>query len=271
MALGCFLSANGFAQLAYLTDTRSVSGYATVNNVSQYNSPPYYTTSYSGDFSGSAMPSSPFADFAGNINGTATFQGGMTNSGGQTPMTITSTVMASQTSFLHSQELYFNASEFSFGSPGTFGQPSTQWSAEGSSSLQVSFEVLIPVTFNLMMQGTGDPFSASDDFSLSSSSQGVLFSGDTTSMLQRNQYGTPFDFTGTFTPGNIYTLTMDSQGQLDGGGLTADLTVPEPSMTALAGLAFAIFLLRVRQINLRAVPVRIPRQRSAGRGSREGR
>jgi hypothetical protein len=279
MALGCFLSANGFGQLVYLTDTRSISGYAKVNNVSQYNSPPYYTTYYSGDFSGSAMPYSPFADFMGNVNGTATFQGGMTNSGGgQTPITITSTVMASQTSFLHSGELYFNASESSSGSPGTFGQPSSQWSAEGSASLQVSFEVLIPIPFNLMLQGTGDPFASSDDFSLSSSSQGVLFSGDTTSMLQRNQYGTPFDFSGTFTPGNIYTLTLDSQGQLDGGGLAADLTVPEPSMTALAGLAFVIFLLRVRQINRRAVPVRIPRDRVGpprsnygaprGRGSR---
>lgn len=261
MVFGCFLSVNGFAQLIYLTDTRNVSGLATVNNVSQYNSAPYYTTSYSGDFSSSAAPSSAFADFLANANGSAIFQGGMTLPGGPSPFSITSTVMASQNSFLHSQELYFSAAESSFGSPGTFGQPSSQWSAEGSSSLQVSFQVLSPITFSLMLQGTGDPFSSSDNFSLSSTSQGVLFSGNTVSMLQKGQYGSAIDYSGTFTPGNTYTLTLNSQGSLDGGGLTADLVVPEPSMGALAGLAFVIFLLRVRCINQRMVPVRIVRQR----------
>ncbi len=271
-ALGCFLSANGFGQLIYLTDARSVSGSAAVNNVSQYNSPPYYTTSYSGDYSGSAAPNSPFADFMGSVNGSANFQGGVMNSGQQTPINITSTANASQTSFLHSQELYFSGSESTSGSPGSFGQPSSQWSADGSSSLQVSFEVLIPVKFNLMVQGTGDPFTSSDDFSLSSSSQGVLFSGNTTTMLQRNQYGTSLDFSSTFLPGNTYTFTLDSQGNLDGGGLMADLSVPEPSMTALAGLAFLIFLFRVRKISQESLamePVKVPRDE--GRGSRRVR
>src|SRR5579862_8983577 len=135
VGLGCLVPANGFAQLIYLTDTRSVSGSATVNNVSQYNSAPYYTTSYSGDYSGSAAPSSQFADFLGNANGSAIFEGGLNLPGGkQSPMTISSTAMASQNSFLHSQELYFSSFESSSGSPGTFGQPSSQWHAEGSSS-----------------------------------------------------------------------------------------------------------------------------------------
>jgi hypothetical protein len=116
LALGCFLSVNGFAQLIYLTDTRSVSGSASVTDVSQYNSAPYYTTSYSGDYNGSAAPSSPFADFQGNLNGTAIFQGGLNLPGGHlSPMTISSTAMASQNSFLHSQELYFSAFEGSSG------------------------------------------------------------------------------------------------------------------------------------------------------------
>jgi hypothetical protein len=115
------------------------------------------------------------------------------------------------------------------------------------------------------LQGTGDPLAASDSFSLSSSGQGALFSGNTSSMLQNNQYGTAIDFSGAFTPGNTYTLTLDSQGSLDGGGLTADLIVPEPSIAALAGLAFVIFLLRVRFINQRMVPIKIPSSKKVPR------
>jgi hypothetical protein len=211
-----------------------------------------------------------FADFLGNANGSAIFQGGLNLPGGrQSLMTISSMVTASQNSFLHSQELYFSAFESSSSSPGSLGQPSSQWWAQGGSSLQVSFQVLSPVAFNLTLLGTGDPLASRDDFSLSSSGQGVLFGGSTDSMLQHLQYGTAIDYSGTFTPGNTYTLTFDSQGSLDGGGLTADLVVPEPSMAALVGLAFVIFLLRVRCIHQRTVPVRIPRQRGEGRGRGE--
>jgi hypothetical protein len=271
VALGCFASTKGSAQLIYLTDTRSVSGSASVANVAQYNSAPYYATSYSGDFSGSAAPSPLFSgEFQGNINGSAIFQGGLNLPGGQSPMTISSTVMASQDSFLHSGELYFSSFESSFGSPGILGQPSSMWSAGGSSSLQVSFQVLNPVAFNFLLQGTGDPFASSDVFSLSSSGQGVLFGGNTGSMLKHYQYGTQLDYSGTFTPGNTYTLNLQSQGSLDGGGLIADLTVPdavsvvpEPSITALAGLAFVIFLLRANRINQQTVPVKVRAHRSA--------
>jgi hypothetical protein len=272
VGLGCFASTKGSAQLIYLTDVRSVSGSASVNNVSQYNSAPYYTTSYSGNFSGSASPSSLFSgDFQGNISGSAIFQGGLNLAGGQSPMTISSTVMASQNSFLHPGELYFSSFESSFGSPNSFGQPSSKWFAEGSSSLQVSFQVLNPVAFNFLLQGTGDPFASSDAFSLGSSGQGVLFGGDTASMLQHNQYGTQLDYSGTFTPGNTYTLNLQSQGSLDGGGLIGDLTVadpltfvPEPSITAFAGLAFVIFLLRLHRIGqptMTAVPVKVRNHR----------
>lgn len=271
VALSCFVSAKGFAQLIYLTDTRSVSGSASVTDVSQYNSGPYYTTSYSGDYSGSAAPSSQFGDFQGNANGGAIFQGGLNLPGGnQSAMTISSSVAASQNSFLHLDELYFSAFESSSGSPGSLGQPSTQWSAQGSSSLQVTFQVLSPIDFNFLLQGTGDPSASSDDFSLSSSGQGVLFSGNSESMLQKNEYGTAIDYSGTFMPGNTYTMTLDSQGGLDGGGLIADMVVPEPSMTALAGLALVIFLLKVR-MNQRMATVKIPRSktlRGEGRGSR---
>ena len=270
VASGFFASANGSAQLIYLTDARSVSGSASVNNVAQYNTAPYYTTSYSGDFSGSAT-SSQFTDFQGNLNGSAVFQGGLNLRGGPSPMTISSTVTATQNSFLHPGELYFSSFESGFGSPGSLGQPSSMWTAGGSSSLQVSFQVLNPVAFNFLLQGTGDPFASSDVFSLSSSGQGVLFGGNTGSMLKHYQYGTQLDYSGTFTPGNTYTLNLQSQGSLDGGGLIADLTVPdavsvvpEPSIAALAGLAFVIFLLRVHRIGQRTmapVPIKVRNHR----------
>jgi hypothetical protein len=268
MALGCFVSVDGFGQLIYLTDARSVSGSAAVNNVSQYSSPPYYTTSYTGDFSGSAMPSSLFADFNGNANGTATFQGGIM--GGQA-LTIGSTVNSSQNSFLHSQELYFSSSEGSTGTPFPgYGQPSSQWHGQGESSLQVTFQVASPITYSLSLWNTGDPMATLDIFSLTSSGEGTLASENTGTMPSyEQQWNTPIEYSGTFTPGNTYTLTLDSKGSLDGGGLTLDLVVPEPSMTALAGFAFVIFLLRVRRAKERMVPVRIPTERGRPRrGSR---
>jgi hypothetical protein len=257
VAFCCFVCGNGFAQLDYLTDSRSVSGTATLN-ISQYQSPPYFVSSYS-PFSGSAMPSAPFADFDGNAGGTATFVGGFTNPVNHQviPASFSASLSAGQNSFLHPQELSFTSGEF--GSSSTDGG---LWSAMGTSSLQVTFTVTSPMSFNLSVLGTGNPLSSWDSYNLSSSSQGVLASGDTGTMRQAQDYGVRINYSGTFSPEDVYTLTLDSQGGYtgmgfinDGGGLVVDMTVPEPSVTGLAGLAFLIFL-RANRIDRKGAALR---------------
>lgn len=249
LALSFLSAGSGFAQLIYLSDTRSVGGYADVN--SEFSTAPYYTTSFTGNFSGSASPAQ-FANFATNWGGAANFVGGLfsTNpAGGGTdlPMTINSTVSVSQNSFLQSQELYYSSFETVSGTPGDPDQPSGYWSGAGTSSLQVSFEVLSPVSYTLRLVGTGDSAAGSDTYNLSSAAQGTLVGGSTYTMLfQQHNYGGPIYYSGVFDPGNTYTLTLTSSGNLDGAGLMADLTVPEPSMPALAGLVFLIFCFRRR-------------------------
>lgn len=238
MAVSCCVCINGFGQLIYLTDSRSVSGSASLTYGSQY---PTYSP-----FSSSATPSAPFADFQGNASGTA----GYVDTNGTIPY-ITATVQADQNSFLHSQELYYRSDEYG-SSPTGQGEFDTQ----GNSSLQVTFQVASPVAYNLNIEPTGDPIASGDVISLSSSSQGVLISENTSIGVPGEflQWDYPNKFSGTFTPGNTYTLSLESGGGnnaiqyfTDGGGLLVDLTVPEPSMTALTGLAFLIFLLRANR------------------------
>jgi hypothetical protein len=250
MAFYCCVSINGFAQLIYLTDTRSVSGSASFGT-NQYGTPPFYIASYSG-YSGSASPSGPFADFQGSVIGSAILATGITNPNtGQVlpPITNTATIGANQSSFLHSQELYYQSGEFA--SPSS----ANGWVATGDSSLQVTFSVAAPVAYNLSVLGLGDPLGSSDSYNLSSANLGALMNGNTGTMLQANDYGIRLNYSGTFNPGDVYTLTLDSHGGAigpaqfgDGGGLQVDLVVPEPSMTALEGLAFLIFLLRPRRM-----------------------
>jgi hypothetical protein len=253
MAICCCICINGFAQLVYLTDSRSISGSASASGLVA--PPVYYTVSYSG-YSGSATPSAPFADFQGGASGTAIYVGGFSNpiNGQVSLFTNTATITDVQKSFLHSQELYFNSSEFGSGSPSS----ANGWSAQALSSLKVTFSVSDPVTYNLIVQGLGDPIASFDSYNLSSANQGVLASGDTRTMIQMQDYGNRLSYSGTFNPGDVYTLTLESQGGAngpapfgDGGGLLADLVVPEPSMTALAGLAFLIFLLRPHRMRQR--------------------
>jgi hypothetical protein len=258
MAFLCCVAVNGFAQLIYLTDTRSISGSASIAGgvPTEDQTPPFYLNSYS-PFSGSAMPSAPFADFQGSASGTGTLTFAYSNSatGQLIPFSNSGEVDARQTSFLHPQELYFSSTEFG-STPGT---ESSQWTAQGSSFLQVTFTVSAPTPYTLTCTGTGDPIASYLSYNLSGADQSVLVNGDTSTMFNSRfqEYGVPFIYTGSFNPGDVYTLTLQSQGGFigsgpngDGGGFVADLVVPEPSMTAFAGLAFLIFLLqayRMRQ------------------------
>jgi hypothetical protein len=247
IALLCCVAVNGFAQLIYLTDTRSVSGSASLATslANAIPTPPYYVNSYS-PFSGSAMPSAPFADFQGSASGTGTLTFALSNAvtGQLTPFSNSDDVDASQTSFLHPQELYFNSVE----GGDIPGSQLSQWTAQGSSSLQVTFTVSAPTPYTLTCRGTGDPVASYLSYNLSSADQGVLVNGNTYTMLNVHEFGAPFIYTGSFDPGEVYTLTLQSQGGFtgpgpngDGGGFIADLVVPEPSITAFAGLAFLIF------------------------------
>ncbi len=248
VVFGCFSSVSSFAQFNFISDSRSVSGSASVNNVSQFGSAPYYTTSYTGDYSGSAAPALPFADFQGNANGSAVFQGGISFPSGPQPFSINSTTTASQNSFLHSQEIFYSSVESAAGFSDN-GSLSGRWMGQGSSLLSVTFQVAAPTPFSFVVAGTGDSASTSDSYSLTSSGEGTLLSGNTFTMVHvDHNYGGFIDYSGIFNPGNTYTLILDSVGNSDGGGLQADLTtVPEPSLAALAGLAFAIFRLRGRR------------------------
>jgi hypothetical protein len=248
LALSFLSVANGFAQLIYLSDSRSVSGYANVNWPSD---PIYYTTSFTGNFSGSASPSAPFADFATNLSGSATLIGGFFSAnpaggGMDIPITVNSSVSVSQNSFLHPQELNYSSFEGNSGTLASSGAnvQGKYWYGGGGSSLQVSFEVLSPVPYTLWVSGTGDPVSVADSYTLSSAAQGVLVSSTSTNLL--NYWGPRIYYSGVFNPSDIYTLTLTSNGENDGGGLMADLTVPEPSTAGLAGLALLVFCFGTR-------------------------
>lgn len=251
MAFCCCICSNGFAQLVYLTDSRSVSGSASVptNGLPAFD----YVTSYS-PFSGSATPSAPFADFNGGVGGVATLIGAYSNpiTGQLSPFTNSPGINAHQNSFLHSQELYFNSSVNDY----NFTTGSGFWQATGSSSLQVSFSVSSPTEFLLSVGGLGDPTGTADSYNLSSADLGVLVNGNTGTMFGQYGNGILINYSGIFNPGDIYTLTLQTSRSDGGlapdnfpeiGGLLVDLTVPEPSMTALAGLAFLIFLLRAHR------------------------
>jgi hypothetical protein len=242
-AMSCFAVATGYAQLNYLSDSRSVYAYATVDTNGFTYAP---TISYSGDFSGSATPSTQFADFGINYSGTATaVLSGLTGNTGQSipPETITATGFASQTSFLHPLELYYNSWEATWGTPPYSGLlPPGTW-AYGTSSLQVSFNVSSPVAYSLTYEGLLDPLGGGFSLTLSSALQGVLINTNSGQLMNYGEYGVPINYSGTFEPGDIYTMNIYSEGELDDNGVMVDIVVvPEPSSMVLGGLALGVSL-----------------------------
>lgn len=226
-ALCCLAAVNGYAQLNYLSDSRSLSGFATVGS----QAPPYYVISSSGNYSASVAPSAPFADLSGSVNGGATLVEGLTGVNNYMN-TYSASVYAGQTSFLHPLELSYRSFEFAGGTQ--------EGNGEGSSSLQVSFSVSSPVAYDFTCEATGDPLACWDIWNLSSAIQGVLAAETTGSLLQEARYGLPIDYSGTFNPGAVYTLTLSSEGGKpgsgsppfeDGGGLFADLTIASGSVS----------------------------------------
>ena len=255
VACSLLVAATGYAQLNYLSDSRSVSGFARINTAA-YSSPPDYVISYSGDYSGSATPSSPFADFSDGPNGVATLVYGMSLPYPPGPNTVTASVGASQNSFLHPQELSYLSHEGGWGTPSQNGTMPSGASSQATSVLQVSFSVSAPVAYSLMCEGTGDPLACSDNWNLNGVNQGVLASGPTPFQVNF-EWGVPIYYSGTFIPGDIYTLSLSSAGSLDGGGLRVDLTpVPEPSSTVLLGLGLLLAL--VWRFRSRVGPRRTP-------------
>lgn len=259
--MACLPFPRAWGQFNYLSDSdvRYVSGHAFVDTNSFY--PPYHTIdSYSGNYSGEAAPSAELADFSANLTGTATVFFG----GGNPSSSISSSLSVAQSSFLHPEELSYSSSlTCSWGS--LISQPPPGVFSQGLSILKVSFTVPEPVQFNLMAKGYGDPLSISDLVNLSGSISGSLFD----SVYVSNGvsvFGLPINYSGTFYPDQIYTLSLSSDGSRDSspglvGGLDFDLVastnvsaVPEPSVLTMTGLiAVVMIFLKISSLRRKQV------------------
>jgi len=241
--IGGFQASIAQAQLDFLSANRTVTGQAGVY------SPGDPITSYTGPYSYTATPGSPFANFSGNASGEADMVYSVTP---QVSATQSGYVNAYQNSFLNSDEIYFDSVEAGFGSGGNLGY------GNGSSSMAVSFSVLSPAIFDITLDGLGDPLGSASDFILSSLNQGVLDTANTSSLLGEGKFGVDVSYSGNLIPGNVYTLTVTSSGGgfgqfADGGGLYLDMdvttpdavvsAVPEPSVMACwTGLFVILYL-----------------------------
>ncbi|HVM48083.1 MAG TPA: hypothetical protein VMU04_08650 [Candidatus Acidoferrum sp.] len=229
-------ASNGLAQLNYLSDTRTVSAAVRFNPLNWDYGNPSNIVSYSGDYSASANPTAPFADFGTTLNGTATL---VTSVYGY-QSTLSASVSAGQTSFLRPQELSYSSSVAESGSAMPDGYTE-------SSFLQVSFSVSAPLAYSLTCQRGPDPAFSNETWSLASANQGQLLSSPTSPGPPG--WDGPFDYSGTFLPGDVYTLTLNETGgavmpnSFDAGGLSVDLVAaPEPSTLALEALGLALLL-----------------------------
>jgi hypothetical protein len=228
------------AQIIYVSDNRSTGASVGIDtNAASLSLGGLATVTYSGDYTASGSPSSPYADFNSALNGTiyvSTAYHGVSNS-------YSANVYAQQVSSLGSQAITYSSTvQQSWNLAST--APFTKCSE--SSFLQVSFMVGTATPYELTLTRGFDTFFGPGTWTLSSANLGTLV--DTPSGPVNSGQ---FSYSGIFTPGDVYTLTLrqgagladTSQGEID--TFQATLVVPEPKSSILFGMgALCLFFLR---------------------------
>lgn len=224
------------AQIIYVSDNRSVSADLGLNTNS-LSEGGLNSVTYSGDYSGSASPSVPFAGFngdaSGGVNATTVFRNVTTNN-------YSGSVYAIQDSSLGLQGITYSS-----GVSENDNFPNlTFYSRVGESSyLQVSFMVATatPYSLSCTIPYENDPEFSSETWTLASANLGNLVTGPPT---MGNIAGT-FNYSGMFTPGDVYTLTLQEHASQHGGQpivqgevgfLDVSLAIPEPKSSLLLGM-----------------------------------
>jgi len=217
----------GHAQITYLSANRGATvslGYDT-NSLAQEGTT---ISSYSGNYSAAAGPSSPFADFSTVLGGSA----GVAYSLANLTNTWSASAGAEQTSSLNAQGILFSASV------NEGGNRYPDYCNEAS-FLQVSFIVSAPVSYELTCEGGPDPFFSAESWRLTSANLGVLVNGSDKGAGGTS--GIPVSYSGVLVPGDEYTLTLQETAGFttspygDSGGLQVDFTVPESAPQWLLG------------------------------------
>jgi hypothetical protein len=218
------------AQIIYVSDNRSVSGSLGIDtNAAFLSLGGLASVTYSGDVSGSVSPSSPYVDFNSALNGTVNVSSaylGVTNS-------YTANVYAQQISSLGSQGISYSSTVQQGANFPIGDNPYTQ--CIESSYFQVSFVVATATPYDLILNRGNDTYFGPGTWTLTSANLGTLVGPD----ISHNTG--PFNYTGMFTPGDVYTLTLQqsagvaqSPGELE--TLQATLEVPEPKWSFLLGM-----------------------------------
>jgi len=241
------------AQIIYVSDNRSVSVAVGLDtNNAFFSLGGLASVSYSGDASGSVSPYTPYADFNSGINGNVNISSaynGATNS-------YFATANANQASTLGSQGIIYSSS---VSQNNDIPQVNVYTHCSESSFFQVSFMVATATPYDLVLSRGNDTSFGPGTWTLTSANLGTLV-GPPSDLSSTG----PFSFSGTFTPGDVYTLTLQqtggvpqSSGELE--TFQATLSVPEPkSILLLAMGMFCLFAARHRRKStqqFRLVPV----------------
>lgn len=244
LALIWLAAPSAHAQIIYTSDNRSISAAVGINtNAGPISLGGLATVTYSGDYSGSAAPSSPYANFNGSLFGTAnvsTAYGGVSNY-------FSFNVTANQTSSLGAQGISYSSGVHEGDNYPNLSPPYSQISE--TSYFQVSFMVATATPYDLDITRGVDPSFSGETWSLNSANLGNLVSGPS-GVDGLSTEGT-FNYSGMFTPGDVYTLTLYEHATSHGGAplvteeegdLQATLSVPEPKSSLLLAMGIVCFI-----------------------------
>lgn len=254
------------AQIIYVSDNRSVSAAVGIDtNANSISLGGLATVTYSGNYSGSASPSSPYADFNSSLAGTANVSSAYNGVSNYFSFNVT----ASQNSSLGAQGISYLSGVHEGDNYPNQNAPYSQISE--TSSFQVSFMVATTTPYDLTLTRGIDPSFSQETWSLTSANFGSLVSGPPPVFPGGPTAEGTFNYSGMFNPGDVYTLTMYEHAAFHGGApsvtgeegdLQALLEVPEPESSFLLGMG-ALCLIAARhrrkseeQVRLAAAPAR---------------